>query len=440
MAMPRIARGRSPSDRDTYDPVLDKLVTDATFDCDWPELRDRLRSALLAAPSLFRSLGPPQPRTLPPANFSSPLPPSLAPDSVPASPSRSIAPLPGADVDPALRPSTPGGLVIAPFPPLDPNRRRRSINGVQGRPGFGVHPVDEGYDEEIVIGGRKMPGWMEEEEARRETEKVAERIDELAYPPFTLQRLAELVLTPTLTHSSLGKFLRAVDKLLGVTTAFQPPSYVPVPVDAGAASTARDDDSTVPPGASTPMFSPVPFLTIRPEPTDGDEDGDGDSLLPDVSDRDDGDGLMSPLMLENSNGFFGGTSAGRSPTPEPEEDVEMPAAASSSASSRVATSPPPALPTHNDDPAHQPYLGRVDELDTGPLTSPPSNGHAAQDDIATTGTIGAGEGGAMPAHGMSERPVPISSTTVVDDSREIAPLPRLVSAQPKTPERGEGSS
>ena len=41
-------------------------------------------------------------------------------------------------------------------------------------------------------------------------------------------------------------------------------------------------------------------------------------------------------------------------------------------------------------------------------------------------TPGAGEGGNMTQHGMSDKPVPISSTTVVgEEERKIAGMPRL---------------
>ena len=125
-------------------------------------------------------------------------------------------------------------------------------------------------------------------------------------------------------------------------------------------------------------------------------------------------------------------------------------------------------PTSND-PAHQPYLGRVDELDTGPLpiptTSPSSSSSSTSNSTSSGGSGGAeeedehrrkgrrlsnalsvanvtangssegtGEGGTMTPHGMSDRPVPISSTTSVpaDDAdkgkgREVAQLPRRAS-------------
>jgi hypothetical protein len=63
----------------------------------------------------------------------------------------------------------------------------------------------------------------------------------------------------------------------------------------------------------------------------------------------------------------------------------------------------------------------VDELDTGPIQGNSKEQKDGREDGVAPGT---GEGGAMTAHGMSEKPVPISSTTVIaDEERKIAGLP-----------------
>lgn len=239
-----------------------------------------------------------------------------------------------------------------------------------------------------------------------------------------MQRLAELVIDPTKLHASLGKFLRAVEKMLNVTTAYTPPSYTYVPPSgfafeatgssASPRSSAGSEDSTVPPGSMTPMFSPIPFLIGNHD------DMLGDSMLD--SDGGHEDSLMSPLMLESSGTFAvqQGDRA-RSPTPEPEQEPESAAraaAADSKSPTRTEASTSSAASSNGANPGHQPYLGRVDELDAGPVKS---NGHAEDAD----GDAGMGEGGTMTPHTMSDRPVPISSTTVIaEDEREIAPLRR----------------
>lgn len=243
-------------------------------------------------------------------------------------------------------------------------------------------------------------------------------------------------------HSTIGKFLRAVDKTLNVTTPYAPPSYTYVPPSSlpitlspgsphSSMSAESDVDSTVPPGSMTPMFSPIPFLAIRP---DMELLGEG---------RTD-EALMSPLLLGESSRMGGAGSvfasqqqqpppqhqqqrpeqaAGRrSPTPEPEDDVEEKVTETSSNGASDA----PAGPSDSEttDPGHQPYLGRVDELDSGPITA---NGHSADKDKDEhdDGPRGVGEAGNMTPHGMSDRPVPLSSTTVITETaREIVPVPR----------------
>lgn len=248
-----------------------------------------------------------------------------------------------------------------------------------------------------------------------------------------MQRLAELLVAPTKLHSTLGKFLRAVDKTLNVTTAYAPPSYTYVPPPtlppmegfsgspsaAAASSLSMDVDSTVPPGSMTPMFSPIPFL-----PSGDESDALGEPMM-DVDGPGD-DGLMSPLMLSDSPGVFASQQAGgRSPTPEPEDEAEMSERGERSEGATAS----------GVDPGNQPYLGRVDELDSGPLAT---NGHQADggDEHAT----GVGEAGNMTPHGMSEGPVPLSSTTVIGDAaRDIAPLPRRSESREREV-GGEGES
>jgi hypothetical protein len=36
--------------------------------------------------------------------------------------------------------------------------------------------MDDEWDEEVVIGGKKMPGWLEVEEGRREVERVGKML------------------------------------------------------------------------------------------------------------------------------------------------------------------------------------------------------------------------------------------------------------------------
>ena len=239
-------------------------------------------------------------------------------------------------------------------------------------------------------------------------------------------------------HSTIGKFLRALEKALLVNTPWEAPSYVYVPptettggglygaststASSSSSGAGSDEDSLLPPGASTPMFSPIPFLR-RP---DADESMGMDLDAPGTSGVNVEEGLMSPLVLSeggsNNNIRFADAPTDRSPTPEPDEssptEATSPASPVSTITSQVHIGPK--------DPGHQSYLGRVDELDTGPLAQSAvkngGNGEEREDEIMTPG---AGEGGNMTPHGMSDKPVPISSTTVLgEEERKIAGIPK----------------
>jgi len=79
-------------------------------------------------------------------------------------------------------------------------------------------------------------------------------------PPFTIQRVCELCLDPKQHYRSVGKYLRAVEKSLLVTSSWD--SYPPL--------SEMDSDpngrsvfalgSTRQSAPSTPLFSPIPFL------------------------------------------------------------------------------------------------------------------------------------------------------------------------------------
>ena len=188
------------------------------------------------------------------------------------------------------------------------------------------------------------------------------------------------------------------------------------------------------------MFSPIPFL-----PQNGGMDLDAPGGSADGAGPAHGleAGLMSPLMLGDSRPNPGGANSsfqfapapqpvaqGRSPTPEPESsEVEVPSSAASGTSTNAGSRA--AGPLQPSDPGHQSYLGRVDELDTGPVPSQTTAQPGADADAddgggaGTAATSGAGEGGNMVQHGMSEKPVPLSSTTMVkEEDRKIAPRPK----------------
>ena len=98
-------------------------------------------------------------------------------------------------------PSTPGGLIIPPFPPLDPNRRKRAGSSTSSEGGKVSHILvsrtngvghsapplriatgnvfEDEYDEDVIIGGKTRVGWMEEEAGQKEAAKLVSMLNDL---------------------------------------------------------------------------------------------------------------------------------------------------------------------------------------------------------------------------------------------------------------------
>ncbi|KAI6132077.1 PPP4R2-domain-containing protein [Pisolithus croceorrhizus] len=77
-------------------------------------------------------------------------------------------------------------------------------------------------------------------------------------PPFTIQRVCELCVHPKKHYKAIGKYLRAVERSLLVTSTWSsfPPETSQNGLSLGSASVNFTTQST----PSTPMFSPIPFL------------------------------------------------------------------------------------------------------------------------------------------------------------------------------------
>ncbi|KAF7304614.1 hypothetical protein MKEN_01175300 [Mycena kentingensis (nom. inval.)] len=125
--------------------------------------------------------------------------------------------------------STPsGGIKLPPFPP------RRTIIPVP-------------------------PSFMTEAEADEMKEAIYSLLDQFESAPFTIQRVCELCLEPQKHYKSVGKYLRAVEKALLVTSTHD--SFPPL--------TESERDITIrtmqaigaaPSIPTTPIFSPItPF-------------------------------------------------------------------------------------------------------------------------------------------------------------------------------------
>ena len=75
-------------------------------------------------------------------------------------------------------------------------------------------------------------------------------------PPFTIQRLCELCVRPKEHYNSLGKYLRAIEKSVLVTSTHS--AFPPLPPsNSGLTALSVPLLSATP---ATPLFSPIPFL------------------------------------------------------------------------------------------------------------------------------------------------------------------------------------
>jgi serine/threonine-protein phosphatase 4 regulatory subunit 2 len=102
---------------------------------------------------------------------------------------------------------------------------------------------------------------MNESEANEMKEQIFAQLDEFDdSPPFTIQRLCELCIKPKQQYTSVGKYLRAVDKSILVTSTWSsfPPLTQSEIQSYGRGATLLG--STLQSAPSTPLFSPIPFL------------------------------------------------------------------------------------------------------------------------------------------------------------------------------------
>lgn len=331
-----------------------------------------------------------------------------------------------------------------------------------------------------VIGGRKLAGRMTADDARELERRVTKLLHEFeecvlpshtspgdqltifvpSSPPFTIQRLTEVLLDPRTFHSTVGKHLRALERILLVTSSWSPPSPPIGLLTSGSAATALDmsldpstttssSGSSAPRYVNTPLFSPIPFLVREEEETNrplmsplmlgtpmagaispmgsegglgGDEDGDEDDQqrarnlfmaarpphLPDpvvVDDMDSGphyDDSAVALELDTAEGATRATTM----------------------TGQLATSPSITTSTDEAPPLLTNEL-RVDELDAGPIPG------AAAGDAAASSSLAAETGELSPRpsqqqqqpHLLSPHPTALSSTSSFLDTTEHSSVP-----------------
>jgi len=205
-----------------YDALLDQIASTDAVDSEWSVLRDMIKYKLdLNINKYLDNIIPPRPSDPQTEKHSQSSPPLSTVSSL-SSPT--IGPHP---------PSTAGGMIRPPFP------ARGNVNS----------SICE-----------TLPGKMTREQATRMKEQIFGLLDDYERnPPFTIQRVCQLCLCPDLHYKSVGKYLRAVERSLLVTSTWDmfpplPPSEEEYAVNPASASSRSLRES------STPLFSPIPFL------------------------------------------------------------------------------------------------------------------------------------------------------------------------------------
>ncbi|KAF5365782.1 hypothetical protein D9758_003265 [Tetrapyrgos nigripes] len=179
---------------------LQSVANEDQLDVPWPILRDIIKKKLEQNIQVFLTESRPQ----------SP-PPSFLPISLPN-----------------------GSLKLPPFPP-----RTRDNNTMIESP----------------------ISYMNQEQASEMKGYIFAQLDEFdSEPPFTIQRVCELCISPKKHYKSIGKYLRAVEKSLLVTSTRD---SFPIPTEKDTETVPHSMVSMASASQSaptTPLFSPIPFL------------------------------------------------------------------------------------------------------------------------------------------------------------------------------------
>ncbi|KAJ3562886.1 hypothetical protein NP233_g9301 [Leucocoprinus birnbaumii] len=189
--------------KEEHQALLEKLASTDTVEADWPLIRDVVKHKVEENIKLYLTTTKPTP---PPPHFNQ-------------------------------VPTPNGGLKIAPFPPHKTVR---------------VH-LNE-----------KPTSFMRPEEAEEAKKYIFEQLDgfDSTYysVPFSIQRLCELCVKPREHYKSIGKYLRAVEKSILVTSTTDafPPLTEEEKDSFGRGATMLG--STRQSAPATPLFSPIPFL------------------------------------------------------------------------------------------------------------------------------------------------------------------------------------
>ncbi len=215
------------------------------------------------------------------------------------------------------RPSTPGSIASTAVvdPPTPPqNATPSALKGLIIPPFPPRNPLD-------YLVSRILPTQMTLEEASTPRDEIFHLLDGFEYvaiyqtiinppkslnrgAPFTVQRVCELVIRPREHYSSLGKYLRALEKTLLVTSTWDEYRFDTYAEDPSSPAWVNQLSNEALSHATTPIFSPIPFLSQHSEsrspPPPSPLALDHGAPLPEVSGTIEGDENVPPAGMPMS--------------------------------------------------------------------------------------------------------------------------------------------
>jgi len=147
------------------------------------------------------------------------------------------------------RPSTNGGLKLPPARP----RPRNPSNPMDPPKSFMTKAEAEEMKKSIFDQLQEFDRY-----ARRFTGGTV--LNLAASPPFTIQRLCELCARPKQSYKTTGKYLRALEKTLLVTSTWDSFPVPPENENSSVTTASITLSGTTVSAPVTPVFSPIPFL------------------------------------------------------------------------------------------------------------------------------------------------------------------------------------
>ncbi|WFD20278.1 hypothetical protein MCAP1_002522 [Malassezia caprae] len=144
--------------------------------------------------------------------------------------------------------------------PLAPLLREQGARGAAWDLLVSEHELDERdwqdfFPAHVAPPNDDAPTWdtvLEGQALERACSDVCAMLDEFDEPPFTLQRLAELLVEPHEHYHTRSKYLAALARVLSVSPVAQAPSAPAAPDSPVFRMRASSE--------STPIYAPIPFL------------------------------------------------------------------------------------------------------------------------------------------------------------------------------------